>query len=236
MTKRNTTSINSSNFTPQTLPPVVWQQTNVITTDMLAKLYGTDPVRVQQNFTRNAGRFEDGKHYFKVKGDDLRDLRLSFSDSQISPKTRSLILWTERGAARHAKMLETDQAWDVFEALEDCYFHRREPDAAEDNELSTVKDRTPLYHGAVDIVLEHRLSFGNAYQALNWFAGSKRFPEMTKRQVAETSGFLRRLLTGEATQKDFQRISVNQAALTGESRQMPLITMTIPLVYGGKTS
>ncbi|ENT3909961.1 P22AR C-terminal domain-containing protein, partial [Escherichia coli] len=33
-----------------------------------------------------------------------------------------LILWTERGAARHAKMLETDQAWDVFEKLEDCYF------------------------------------------------------------------------------------------------------------------
>jgi phage anti-repressor protein len=105
----------------------------------------------------------------------------------------------------------------------------------DDDELSTVKDRTPLYHGAIDIVLEHRLSFGNAYQALNWFAGSKRFPEMTKRQVAETAGFLRRLLTGEATQKDFQRISVNQAALTGEAKQLPLITMTIPLVYGGKT-
>ncbi len=38
------------------------------------------------------------------------------------PKARSLILWTERGAARHAKMLETDQAWEVFEKLEDCYF------------------------------------------------------------------------------------------------------------------
>ncbi|HIB5071822.1 TPA: P22AR C-terminal domain-containing protein, partial [Escherichia coli] len=33
-----------------------------------------------------------------------------------------LILWTERGAARHAKMLETDRAWEVFEKLEDCYF------------------------------------------------------------------------------------------------------------------
>lgn len=26
------------------------------------------------------------------------------------------------GAARHANMLETDQAWDVFGKLEDCYF------------------------------------------------------------------------------------------------------------------
>ncbi|HBN7434245.1 TPA: hypothetical protein L3523_003754 [Escherichia coli] len=49
---------------------------------------------------------------------------------QISPKTRSLILWTERGAARHAKMLETDQAWEVFEKLEDCYFNKKQPPAA----------------------------------------------------------------------------------------------------------
>ncbi|EID3015364.1 hypothetical protein LB105_005370, partial [Salmonella enterica] len=39
----------------------------------------------------------------------------------------SLILWTERGAARHAKMLETDQAWEVFEKLEDCYFSQKQP-------------------------------------------------------------------------------------------------------------
>ncbi|MBF9538525.1 phage antirepressor Ant, partial [Escherichia coli] len=58
----------------------------------------------------------------KIVGDDLKNLRVTFSYLQISPKTRSLILWTERGAARHAKMLETDQAWEVFEKLEDCYF------------------------------------------------------------------------------------------------------------------
>lgn len=44
----------------------------------------------------------------------------------ISSKTRVLTLWTERGAARHAKMLDTDQACDIFEQLEDCYFHRQE--------------------------------------------------------------------------------------------------------------
>ncbi|EDX9917141.1 ORF6N domain-containing protein, partial [Salmonella enterica] len=30
-------------------------------------------------------------------------------------------------AARHAKMLETDQAWEVFEKLEDCYFSQTLP-------------------------------------------------------------------------------------------------------------
>ncbi|HAG5763006.1 TPA: ORF6N domain-containing protein, partial [Escherichia coli] len=63
---------------------------------------------------------------FKIVGDDLKNLRVTFSYLQISPKTRSLILWTERGAARHAKMLETDQAWEVFEKLEDCYFSQCE--------------------------------------------------------------------------------------------------------------
>lgn len=105
---------------------------------------------------------------------------------------------------------------------------------SDDHELSTVKDRTPLYHGAVEIVITHRLSFGNAYQALNWFAGVRRFPEMTKQQVAETSGFLNRLLIGEATQKDFHRIHVNQAAINGDSPQMQLIDLTIPLIYRHK--
>ncbi|ENZ9584968.1 P22AR C-terminal domain-containing protein, partial [Escherichia coli] len=77
---------------------------------------------IRQNFKRNECRFIAGKHFFKVSGSELDDLRTSQRGLQISPKTRSLILWTERGAARHAKMLETDQAWEVFEKLEDCYF------------------------------------------------------------------------------------------------------------------
>ena len=40
----------------------------------------------------------------------------------VAPRAKHLILWTERGAARHAKMLETDRAWEVFEKLEDRYF------------------------------------------------------------------------------------------------------------------
>ncbi|MED7335413.1 ORF6N domain-containing protein, partial [Escherichia coli O157] len=97
-------------------------QIPVITTELLAHLYGTDVANIKMNHSRNQTRFLEGKHYFKIVGDDLKNLRVTFSYLQISPKTRSLILWTERGAARHAKMLETDQAWEVFEKLEDCYF------------------------------------------------------------------------------------------------------------------
>ncbi|EOJ7306620.1 P22AR C-terminal domain-containing protein [Escherichia coli] len=106
----------------ETLSPITHNQIPVITTELLAHLYGTDVANIKMNHSRNQTRFLEGKHYFKIVGDDLKNLRVTFSYLQISPKTRSLILWTERGAARHAKMLETDQAWEVFEKLEDGYF------------------------------------------------------------------------------------------------------------------
>ncbi|EFB2195099.1 P22AR C-terminal domain-containing protein [Escherichia coli] len=110
----------------ETLSPITHNQIPVITTELLAQLYDTEILNIQVNFTRNKERFVEGKHFFKAVGEELKNLRLTLSKSQnhISPKTRSLILWTERGAARHAKMLETDQAWDVFEKLEDCYFRQ----------------------------------------------------------------------------------------------------------------
>lgn len=114
----------------ETLSPITHNQIPVITTELLAQLYGTEAIRIQQNHKRNSDRFVEGKHFFKIVGEELKNLRLSLRESQISPKTRSLILWTERGAARHAKMLETDQAWEVFEKLEDCYFNKKQPPAS----------------------------------------------------------------------------------------------------------
>ncbi|EMQ4269760.1 TPA: ORF6N domain-containing protein [Escherichia coli] len=118
--------------TVNTLQPILHNQIPVITTELLAQLYCTEINNIKVNYTRNAERFVEGKHFFKVAGDELKNLRVTLSNSQntISPKTRTLILWTERGAARHAKMLETNQAWDVFERLEDCYFRQNAQTAA----------------------------------------------------------------------------------------------------------
>ncbi|EKL8057730.1 ORF6N domain-containing protein [Salmonella enterica] len=114
----------------ESLVIVTYSNVPVITTELLAKLYETEEKHIRQNFKRNECRFIAGKHFFKVSGSELDDLRTSQRGLQISPKTRSLILWTERGAARHAKMLETDQAWEVFEKLEDCYFNQKQPVSA----------------------------------------------------------------------------------------------------------
>ncbi|GKW43299.1 ORF6N domain-containing protein [Pectobacterium parvum] len=110
----------------------------VVTSDLLAQLYGTETARIRQNHKRNSDRFVEGKHFFNLKDTDLQDFKNRVSkrysvdnnrpdlNGVVGKRARSLILWTERGAARHAKMLETDQAWDVFEKLEECYFNPQE--------------------------------------------------------------------------------------------------------------
>ncbi|EKN4749383.1 ORF6N domain-containing protein [Yersinia enterocolitica] len=108
-----------------TLKPILHNQIPVITTELLAQLYGTEVINIQVNHTRNKGRFVEGKHYFKLEGAELKDFKNRLTESKsVAKRARALILWTERGAARHAKMLETDQAWEVFEKLEDCYFNQ----------------------------------------------------------------------------------------------------------------
>ncbi|MDO7392124.1 ORF6N domain-containing protein [Acinetobacter baumannii] len=99
----------------------------VVLTEQLADLYGTEPVRIRQNYDRNNEKFIAGRHFYKVEGKELKELKESLSSLKIlSPNTRSIMLWTERGAARHAKILDTEQAWEVFEQLEDCYFNMKE--------------------------------------------------------------------------------------------------------------
>ena len=115
--------------------PLEYNGLPVVPTQFLAKLYGCRAKNIKQNYKRNEQRFFEGKHYFKVEGEELKSLKHLASKRgqvKISTQTPVVLLWTERGAARHAKMLETDAAWNVFEKLEDAYFNReRLPEAAE---------------------------------------------------------------------------------------------------------
>ena len=107
------------------LIPVEYRAERVLTTEQLAQAYECEPNNIKKNFNSNKEHFEEGRHYYKIEGDALNDLRVTFSDLQISPKTRCLYLWTRRGASRHSKMLGTDRAWEMFDALEENYFNPR---------------------------------------------------------------------------------------------------------------
>lgn len=108
-------------------PVVEYSNQPVVTTEQLAEFYGCEPSNIKKNFNANTSRFIAGKHFFKLEGDELKNLRVTFSDLQISSMTRSLMLWTKQGAARHSKMLGTDRAWDMFDMLEENYFNQKEP-------------------------------------------------------------------------------------------------------------
>ncbi|EBJ4781952.1 ORF6N domain-containing protein [Salmonella enterica] len=117
----------ATQISAETLSVVSHSNVPVITTELLANLYATNTDNIKKNYSRNQDRFVLGKHFFKLEGTELKEFkgRVTLSHS-VAKHTRSLILWTERGAARHAKMLETDQAWEVFEKLEDCYFSQKQ--------------------------------------------------------------------------------------------------------------
>jgi phage antirepressor YoqD-like protein len=99
----------------------------VLTTEQLAQAYGCETANIKKNFNSNKERFEEGKHFFKLEGEELQNLRVTNSDLQISPMARNLYLWTRRGASRHCKMLGTDRAWEMFDRLEETYFSKKEP-------------------------------------------------------------------------------------------------------------
>lgn len=104
----------------------------VLTTAQLAEFYECSPKQIKQNYNNNVDRFIRGKHFFRLDGDDLRTFKHEVENFDLAaPQLNLLYLWTKRGAARHAKMLNTDRAWEVFEALEDNYFDRpavKQPD------------------------------------------------------------------------------------------------------------
>lgn len=96
----------------------------VLTTEQIANFYGTDPRRITENFKRNEEHFTESVHYFKLEGEALKEFKNQYAESvSVGARAASLILWTKQGAFRHAKMLSTPRAWEVYGELEEHYFN-----------------------------------------------------------------------------------------------------------------
>lgn len=140
------------------LPQLAYKGIPVVTTETLAQAYEVDAVSIRKNFSCNKERFSEGKHYFSITGLELRTFRLSVteSNSQISPKVRTLTLWTERGAARHAKMLNSDKAWDMFELLEETFFRVAKTESVEN--LDKLPFLSPSARAELKGIVDAKLS------------------------------------------------------------------------------
>lgn len=110
------------------LPQVTFKKNLILTTEQLAEFYGTSVNTIQNNFNRNQEKFIENKHYYLLKGNQLKDFKNQVTNNDlVAPRSSHLYLWTKRGASRHSKMLGTDRAWDMYDQLEESYFNPMQP-------------------------------------------------------------------------------------------------------------
>ncbi|WP_369707339.1 ORF6N domain-containing protein [Levilactobacillus brevis] len=96
----------------------------ILTTEQLADFYGTTSRRITDNFNANRTKFVEGTHYFHLEGDQLKAFKnQTRKTGLVNEHAGAINLWTKRGASRHSKMLGTNQAWDMFDQLEENYFN-----------------------------------------------------------------------------------------------------------------
>ena len=124
----------------ENLLKVEYRGERVLSTKQIAILYGCSKDYIRKNFKDAKEHFVEGIHYFYLEGDELKKFKqylakLQAKSSDVTnshaaelPCTKlasSLILWTEKGAVRHCKMVGTQKAWDVFTVLENSYFGQK---------------------------------------------------------------------------------------------------------------
>lgn len=99
----------------------------VLTTAQLAEAYGADAIEVSHNYANNKSRYIEGKHFYLLTGELLRKFKRDCENLSIAiPKNvNRYYLWTERGALLHAKSLNTDKAWEVYDFLVEHYFRTK---------------------------------------------------------------------------------------------------------------
>lgn len=128
------------------LIPIEFKNQRIITTKALADSFGTEEKNISNNFKRNSERFIPGKHYYKLEGEELREFKGIHLNDESLKFVSVLYLWTDRGAARHAKILDTDEAWEVYEQLEENYFDPKvkKPKCIEDVMIQSLMEMKDL--------------------------------------------------------------------------------------------
>lgn len=110
----------------QKLKTVEHEGIRVLTSEQLSRAYETTTDTLKRNFNYNKKRFIQGKHFIKLEGEVLRQFKARYEIVTTLKYASILYLWTEKGALLHAKSLNTDKAWEVYDYLVDFYFRAQE--------------------------------------------------------------------------------------------------------------
>ena len=109
------------------LSVIEYQNQRILTTQQIADAYETDTALISNNFSRNKERYVPGKHYYCLEGEELRAFKGSHQIDDNLKFAPILYLWTEKGALLHAKSLNTDRAWEMYDYLVESYFNPAQP-------------------------------------------------------------------------------------------------------------
>lgn len=101
---------------------VEYNNIRVLTTQQVAEAYQTSTDTVTRNFNRNKDRYTEGKHYIALEGEDKNGFVDRGQIDRGLKNAKILYLWTQKGCLLHAKSLNTDIAWEVYDKLVDNYF------------------------------------------------------------------------------------------------------------------
>lgn len=111
----------------------------VLTTKQLSQAYEATTQKIKQNFTNNKSRFVEGKHYIALRGEELKAFKNQVEKIDlVDGRASHLYLWTEKGALLHAKSLNTDKAWEVYDYLVDFYFRVKTQEQQEEKPKEAV--------------------------------------------------------------------------------------------------
>lgn len=94
----------------------------------------------------------EGKHYVALSGDELKAFKNHIEKIEVVKSRAShLYLWTEKGALLHAKSLNTDKAWEVYDWLVDFYFRAKDIIAKAPKESVQTALKKPQEEKLLDI-------------------------------------------------------------------------------------
>ncbi len=151
------------------LAKVEHKDQRILTTEQLTEFYGCKVQQIKQNFNNNKEHFIESKHYFKLEGETLKEFKslVENFDLPINKFAPVLYLWTRQGAARHAKMLSTEKAWEVFELLEESYFNAKEKTSV------AVQNQPPVLHKLLDDINKSAKLMEEIFKVKNGIALAK---------------------------------------------------------------
>lgn len=71
-------------------------------------------VETELTLSKNWKSLNQRKHYYRLRGEELKDFKANYLNDSNLKFISELILWTEKGVARHAKILDTDEVYEIF--------------------------------------------------------------------------------------------------------------------------